>query len=94
MPDDAAWRLEKINELIPYMYAENIYPKVFFSKEELDELSTIEADLIPYINRMKAEWIVSGKADQEWDDYLKELERLGFNRWLEIKQLGYDRTAK
>lgn len=94
MPDDAAWRLEQINTLVPYMYAENIYPKVFFSKEELDDLSTIETDLFAYINRIRAEWIVNGNADKEWDTYLKELERLGLNRWLEIKQDGYNRTAK
>ncbi|MGL5312951.1 MAG: ABC transporter substrate-binding protein [Peptostreptococcaceae bacterium] len=94
MPDDAAWRLEQMNTLVPYMYAENIYPKVFFSKEELDELSTIETDLFAYINRMRAEWIVNGKADKEWDTYLSELKRLKVDRWLEIKQEGYDRTSK
>lgn len=94
MPDDAAWRLEQINTLVPYMYAENIYPSVFFSKEELDKLSTIQTDLFDYINRMRAEWIVNGKADKDWDAYLKELDRLGYSQWLEIKQAGYDRTAK
>ena len=94
MPDDAAWRLEQINTLVPYMYSENIYPSVFFSKEELDKLSTIQTDLFDYINRMRAEWIVNGKADKDWDAYLKELDRLGYSQWLEIKQAGYDRTAK
>lgn len=43
---------------------------------------------------MRAEWIVNGKADKDWDAYLKELDRLGYSQWLEIKQAGYDRTAK
>lgn len=94
MPDDAAWRLELMNTLVPYMKADNIYPKVFFSKEELEELTTIETDLFAYINRMRAEWIVNGKADKEWDKYLSELKRLKVDRWLEIKQDGYDRVSK
>ena len=76
------------------MKADNIYPKVFFSKEELEELTTIETDLFAYINRMRAEWIVNGKADKEWDKYLSELKRLKVDRWLEIKQDGYDRVSK
>ena len=93
MPDDAAWRLDLMNEvMVPHMSAENIYPKVFFDEDELDRLSTIEADLIPYIHRIKAEWITNGKADEEWDAYLAELERLNVEEWLEIKQEGYDRS--
>ena len=67
---------------------------MFFSKEELEELTTIETDLFAYINRMRAEWIVNGKADKEWDKYLSELKRLKVDRWLEIKQDGYDRVSK
>jgi len=93
MPDDAAWRLDLMNDvMVPHMSADNIYPKVFFDEDELDRLSTIEADLIPYIHRIKAEWITNGKADEEWDAYLAELERLNVSEWLEIKQAGYDRA--
>ncbi|MCZ0703562.1 putative aldouronate transport system substrate-binding protein [Natronobacillus azotifigens] len=93
MPDDAAWRLNLMEEvMVPHMQADNIYPNVFFDKDELDRLSTIEADLIPYIRRKKAEWITNGNADQEWEDYLQELDRLHVQEWLEIKQNGYDRA--
>ncbi|OIJ21564.1 ABC transporter substrate-binding protein [Anaerobacillus alkalidiazotrophicus] len=93
-PDDAAWRLNLMKEvMVPDMLAENIYPKVFFSIEELDRLSTIEADLIPYVERKRAEWITNGKVEEEWADYLTELERLSYKEWLEIKQAGYDRAT-
>lgn len=80
--------------MVPHMKAENTYPKVFFSIEELDRLSTIETDLFPYLERMRTEWYQNGKIDQEWDDYLKELDRLGLQEWLSIKQAGYDRSTK
>ncbi|CAM3848118.1 MULTISPECIES: ABC transporter substrate-binding protein [Paenibacillus] len=95
MPDDAAWRLKLMKDvMVPHMKAENTYPKVFFSIEELDRLSTIETDLFPYLERMRTEWYQNGKIDQEWDDYLKELDRLGLQEWLSIKQAGYDRSTK
>lgn len=80
--------------MVPHMEADNIYPNVFYKKEELDDLSTIEADLFPYINRKRAEWISNGKIEEEWEDYLKELDRLKFQEWLEIKQNGYDRVSE
>lgn len=95
MPDDAAWRLQLMKDvMVPHMKAENTYPKVFFSIEELDSLSTIEADLFPYLERMRTEWYQNGKVEQEWDEYLKELDRLGLQEWLSIKQAGYDRFTQ
>lgn len=92
-PDDAAWRLGLMKEvMVPHMKAENIYPKVFFSLDELKKLSTIEASLTAYVNRKRAEWITNGKVEEEWKAYLAELDRLGLQEWLKIKQAGYDRN--
>ncbi|MBV7508379.1 ABC transporter substrate-binding protein [Bacillus sp. sid0103] len=94
-PDDAAWRLDLMKKvMVPDMQAENIYPKVFFSKDELDRLSAIETDMFAYVLRKRAEWIQNGKVDKEWDAYLKELDRLGLQDWLKIKQSGYDKFTK
>ena len=94
-PDDAAWRLDILKKTyVPDMKAKNIYPKVFFSIDELDRLSAIETDLFAYVLRIRSEWIQNGKADSEWNSYLKELDRLGLQEWLQIKQSGYDRNSK
>ncbi|MNG39557.1 hypothetical protein D3C84_1276980 [compost metagenome] len=69
-----------------------MYPKVFFSLDELKKLSTIEASLTAYVNRKRAEWITNGKVEEEWKAYLAELDRLGLQEWLKIKQAGYDRN--
>lgn len=94
-PEDAAWRMELLDRvMVPHMKAENVYPSVFFSIDELDRLSTIETDLFAYVLRMRTEWYQNGKIEQEWDAYLKELDRLGLQEWLQIKQAGYDRNTK
>jgi putative aldouronate transport system substrate-binding protein len=46
------------------------------------------------VMRKRAEWIQNGKVDKEWDGYIKELDRLGLQEWLKIKQAGYDRNTK
>ena len=93
-PDDAAWRLDILKKTyVPDVKAKNIYPRVFFSLEDAERLSAIEADLFPYVLRKRTEWTENGKVDQEWDEYLKELDRLGLQEYLTIKQSGYDRNA-
>lgn len=95
MPDDAAWRLDLMEEvMVPHMQADNILPNIFYGQEDLEKLSSIEADLFPYVNRKRAEWISNGKIEDEWEDYLKELDRLKYQEWLEIKQNGYDRATE
>lgn len=92
MPEDAAWRLDLLHEvMVPHMTAEYNFPPVLFTVEELRELADIEASLFPYAERMRAEWIKNGNIEAEWDAYLEELDRLGLQTWLEIRQAGFDR---
>ncbi|QGQ96060.1 extracellular solute-binding protein [Paenibacillus psychroresistens] len=94
-PDDAAWRLDILKKfMVPDMKAKNNYPKVFFSAEDSKELTKIETDLFAYVMRMRSEWIANGKVDAQWAGYLKELDRLGLQDWLKIKQAGYDANTK
>lgn len=93
LPDDAGERLDLIHEYItPYIKNENYYPHVYHSLEEIKELTDIETDLYSYVNRKRSEWIRNGKLEEEWDDYLQELDRLSIDVWLELKQEAYDRT--
>ncbi|GGI66550.1 ABC transporter substrate-binding protein [Enterococcus alcedinis] len=95
MPDDAKWRLDLMHEYyVPYVNNENNYPRVFLEKEQTDRLSKIETDMWDYTYRKRAEWITNGKIDAEWDEYLAELDRVGLEEWLEIKQAGYDTFVK
>lgn len=91
MPDDAKWRLDIIREqFAPYVDKENIYPNIFASVEDLDRIAKIEADLMPFVQRSRAEFIQSGITDESWNAYKEELDRLNLQEWLEIKQKNYD----
>jgi putative aldouronate transport system substrate-binding protein len=70
----------------------NRWPLTFMLADEADELSFIEADLIPFTQRMLARWIAGeGDVDAEWDQYLRDLDAYGLQRWLEIRQGVWDR---
>lgn len=92
-PDDAAYRLDIIKNIyVPDMKGETIYPRVFFSKEESERLTEIEANMMPYILKKRTQWMQGADVDKEWDGFIKELDRLGMQDWVKIKQTGYDRT--
>ena len=48
-------------------------------------------DINSFIQSKEAEWVVNGKIDQEWDDYVKRLNDMGMERVREIYQTGADR---
>ncbi|HEU4465403.1 MAG TPA: ABC transporter substrate-binding protein [Agromyces sp.] len=88
--------LERLLDLeehyLPYAEPEN-YPSVFFSVEELEEISSIEADIKALVEQKRAEWITSGGVEGEWDAYVSQLESMGLERLVEIWQAGYDRFS-
>lgn len=95
MPEDAKWRLDLLKtNYVPYMSNDNIYPRVFMEEEDLDKVAQVEADMNDYIYRKRAEWIVNGNIDKEWDSYLNDLDSYGLSDWLAIKQKYYDDYVK
>jgi putative aldouronate transport system substrate-binding protein len=84
-------RLQDLEEhYLPYAEPEN-YPTVFFSVEELDEIGSIEPDIKALVEQKRAQWIVEGGVEDEWDGYASQLEAMGLPKLLEIWQAGYDR---
>ena len=70
----------------------NRWPLTFMTSAESDEVSFIEADLIPFTNRMLASWIAGERdVDDDWEQYLRDLDSYGLQRWLQIRQQVYDR---
>lgn len=91
MPDDAQWRLDLMHEhYTDFVENENNYPPIFINEEDSTRLAQIEADLFPYIDQRRAEFILEGVTDEKWEAHLEELERLNVSELLEIRQRNYD----
>jgi putative aldouronate transport system substrate-binding protein len=64
---------------------------VYYTAEESAEMAQLQTDMLQYIERKASEWIMNGNIDAEWDAYIAELDRVGQQEWLQIKQTAYDR---
>ncbi len=90
-PDDAQYRLDWIKEYYtPDMHTEYVYPNIFMSRDDTEKLSNLQADLQKAMNAKKADWIMNGFADTDWDKYLKDLEAYGLSEYLELFQTYLD----
>lgn len=90
-PKDAKERLEMLHKTyVKDMKADYNYPLVFMSQEDIETLTQYEIAVKTYAERKKAEWILNGGIDEEWDSYLQEIDKLGLPKMLEIKQKYLD----
>ena len=68
-----------------------MYPNVFFTESEIEEISTLQTDIDSYVLQKYASWIVDGGADQEWDTFQKNLKNMGVEKYIQIYQDACDR---
>ncbi len=90
-PDDAQYRLDWIKDLYtPDMHTKYVYPNIFMSRDDTETLSNLQADIQKTIDRNKADWIMNGFTDADWDKYLDDLEEYGLSEYLELFQTYLD----
>ena len=90
-PDDAQYRLDWIKDIYtPDMNKKYVYPNVFMSSEDTEQVSNLQADLQTYMNTQKANWIMNGTTDAEWNEYLNKLEAYKLSDYLAIMQKYLD----
>ena len=84
-----------MNEVFaPFLWPQDRhFAYITFNDEEQEELSILQTEIGDYVSSTIAGWIVNGTVDDEWDDYLNRLDRLGLPKAMEIYQAAYDRFA-
>lgn len=94
-PDDAKWRLDNMHKTyLKDMKSKYVYPNVFMSNEDTNKVSQYDADIRKYVEQKKADWILNGVIDKEWDEYIKKLDSYGLQDYLAIKQKYFDSYQK
>ena len=90
-PDDAQYRLDWIKDIYtPDMNTKYVYPNVFMSEADTKKLSDLSADVTKCINSHKADWIMNGFTDADWDAYIEEFNSYGLEEYLSIYQKYLD----
>ena len=92
VPYDAQYRLDWIKDIYtPDMNTKYVYPNVFMSQKDTEEISNLLADIKAEINTKKSDWIMNGMSDEDWNEYIKKLDAYGLQRFLEIYQSYLDK---
>ena len=90
-PDAAQYRLDWIKDYYtPDMNTQYVYPNVFMSQEDTEELSNLQTDITKTINAKRSDWIMNGFTDADWDEYIKSLDAYGLEDMLAIFQKYLD----
>ena len=90
-PDDAKYRLDWIKDYFtPDVNEKYVYPNVFMTREDTEEVSNIQADVSKAINTAKSDWVMNGFTDQDWETFKKKLESYKLDKLLSIFQKYLD----
>ena len=69
------------------MNSKYVYPNVFYVVLMIQtKCHSMIQILRKYAEQKKADWILNGGIDEEWDSYLKKMEKYGLSDYLSIKQ--------
>lgn len=71
--------------------AEEMYPNVFFTEDEIEEIGILQTDITSYVTQKYATWIVDGGVEAEWDDFQKKLKDMNVDRYIELYSDAYAR---
>ena len=72
-------------------YVVKIFPLVMYTLSELEELPMLTTDIKSYVETTGAKWITQGGVDEEWGAYVQQLEAMGLQDLINIRQAALDR---
>jgi putative aldouronate transport system substrate-binding protein len=70
---------------------DRLYPPTLYTPEEKQTITSLETDILSYINQTMAKWITEGGIDKEWDAYTQKLEDMNVDEMVEIRQDALNR---
>jgi putative aldouronate transport system substrate-binding protein len=65
-----------------------------FTTEEQEQLNALTADIKTYVDESKVRFITGKMSFDDWDEYVKTIEKMGLDDYVAIYQAAYDRWSK
>lgn len=84
-------KVKFIDEEVRPIADKDSVPPLNYTVEESEIVNQVQTTVMDYVNRRAAEWVMNGKIEEEWDAYLKELENMNIDGWMEAAQKSYER---
>lgn len=79
------------SEVLQYADKDPFNTKLYYTLAESETISMLETDILNFINRRSAEWIVNGGVEADWEAFQQELLKMGLEGYLAAQQSAYDR---
>ena len=73
---------------------EDQLPQVYVSTEAIDRRTFMETDLFAHIKEFRAQAVINGFTDDEWNNYVSQLDAYGYQDWLQWYQDMMDGTLE
>lgn len=77
----------------PYIETNYVNDYVMSSAEENSRMALLATDLFAYVDQMTAKFVTNGGIEEGWDDYIKQLEKLGLDEYVQIKTEIHNRAT-
>lgn len=72
-------------------FVEEQWPAFLYTHEENKKLTILENDIHKYVDEMRDKFISGSESLDHWDDYLKRIEQMHLDEYLEIVNKAYER---
>ena len=93
-PDDALYRLNWIKDIYtPDMHTKYVFPNVLMSSDDTKEVSNLLADIDKCIETARANAIMNGFSDADWDKLQSDLQAYKLDQLLAIFQKYVDAAS-
>ncbi len=79
-----------LNEYYEEFVYQESYPVLTFAIDDSEYIAETKAEVNAYVDEMFARWVTTGTIDEEWDEYVAELEAMGVNEYIGVLQSYYD----
>ena len=94
LEDDSSLKLDMIEQYYLNAPASVTLPLINYTNEENEFLSNYGMSIQSYVMQTQSQWLMGEKdIDKDWDAYVKQLEGLKLQEFLDTMQGAYDRTV-
>ena len=85
--------LAAAEKLEPY-FPETIWSPFSYTLDEMEIMSSIGSDIDTYVKEMRAKFIIGQASFDDWDRYVRTIERMGLDLYMETYQAAYERYMR
>lgn len=92
MEDRAQERCQDLNDFwFQYVDSTESFPAVVYTEEEIETINDKLSDIKALTEERASHWLRDGGIEEEWDQYLQDLDNMGLQDVIDCWQAAYDR---